>query len=113
MIFDVTERLIWLKGQLFHVNDAKINVLSPTSQFGLNVFEGIPCYWNAENKQLYAFRLEDHYDRLIRSAKLLQIDCPYEKEDLKKAQEKNVHQNNGGNDPDPYKDLEEALRGYM
>ena len=35
------------------------------------------------------------------------------KEDLKKAQEKNVHQNNGGNDPDPYKDLEEALRGYM
>ena len=41
------------------------------------------------------------------------VDFDKLKEDLKKAQEKNVHQNNGGNDPDPYKDLEEALRGYM
>lgn len=85
MKYDVSERLIWFKGELVHVNDAKINVLAPTSQFGLNVFEGIPCYWNDEEKQLYAFRLEDHYDRLIRSARLLQIDCPFTKEQLKKA----------------------------
>ena len=43
---DVANRLIWFKGQILNVNDAKVNVLSPTSQFGLNVFEGIPCYWN-------------------------------------------------------------------
>lgn len=85
MKYDVSERLIWLKGELVHVKDAKINVLSPTSQFGLNVFEGIPCYWNDEKKQLFAFRLEDHYDRLIRSARLIQINCPYSKDELKKA----------------------------
>lgn len=62
-----------------------MNVLSPTSQFGLNVFEGIPCYWNDDEKQLYAFRLNDHYDRLIRSAKLIQLDLKYTKEDFKKA----------------------------
>ncbi len=82
---DVANRLIWYKGEIINVNDAKINILSPTSQFGLNVFEGIPCYWNEEQKQLYAFRLEDHYDRLLRSARLIQINCPYTKEDLKKA----------------------------
>ena len=82
---DVANRLIWLKGQIMNVNDAMVNVLSPTSQFGLNVFEGIPCYWNDEQKQLYAFRLSDHYDRLIRSAKLIQLDSPYTKEDYKKA----------------------------
>ena len=49
------------------------------------MFEGIPCYWNEEEKQLYAFRLDDHYDRLMRSAKLLQLDCRYTKEDFKKA----------------------------
>ena len=59
--------------------------MAPTSQFGLNVFEGIPCYWNEEEKQLYAFRLDDHYERLMRSIKLIQIDCPYSKEDMKKA----------------------------
>lgn len=85
MKYDVSERLIWFKGELVHVNDAKINVLSPTSQFGLNVFEGIPCYWNDEEEQLYAFRLDDHYNRLIRSARLLQIDCPYSKDEMKKA----------------------------
>ena len=85
MKYDVAHRRIWFKGEILDVNDAKINILAPTSQFGLNVFEGIPCYWNEEEKQLYAFRLDDHYDRLLRSAKLIQLDCPYTKEDFKKA----------------------------
>lgn len=82
---DVANRYIWYKGELVNVNDAKINILAPTAQFGLNVFEGIPCYWNDDEKQLFAFRLDDHYDRLLRSAKLIQINCPYSKEDMKKA----------------------------
>ena len=85
MKYDVENRRIWLKGEILNVKDAKINVLSPTAQFGLNVFEGIPCYWNSEKEQLYAFRLEDHYNRLMKSAKLLQLECPFSKEDLKKA----------------------------
>ena len=82
---DVANRLIWFKGQIMNVNEAMVNVLSPTSQFGLNVFEGIPCYWNDEQKQLYAFRLSDHYDRLIRSAKLIQLDNKFTKDYFKKA----------------------------
>ena len=82
---DVENRFIWFKGDIVNVNDAKVNILSPTSQFGLNVFEGIPCYWNNEEKQLYAFRLNDHYDRLLRSTKLLELDCKYGKVDLGKA----------------------------
>lgn len=85
MKYDVANRLIWFKGDILNINDAKINIMAPTSQFGLNVFEGIPCYWNDEDKQLYAFRLDDHYDRLIRSLKLIQIDCPYNKEQMKKS----------------------------
>ena len=85
MKYKVEERRIWLKGEILNVNDAKINVLSPTSQFGLNVFEGIPCYWNEDKKQLYAFRLNDHYNRLLKSAKLLQIDCKYNKDDFTNA----------------------------
>lgn len=82
---DVANRFIWYKGEVINVNDAKINILSPTAQFGLNVFEGIPCYWNDEQKQLYAFRLNDHYDRLLRSARLIQINCPYNKQELTDA----------------------------
>lgn len=85
MKYDVAHRRIWFKGDILDVNDAKLNVLAPTSQFGLNVFEGIPCYWNEEDNQLYAFRLDDHYNRLLKSARLIQIDCPYTKDELQKA----------------------------
>lgn len=85
MKYSVDNRRIWLKGEIINVNDAKINVLSPTSQFGLNVFEGIQCYWNDKKSQLYAFRLDDHYERLLQSAKLIQIDCRFSKADLKRA----------------------------
>lgn len=79
------ERLIWLNGKVMPIREATINVMAPTSQFGLNVFEGIPCYWNEEQEKMYAFRLEDHYERLLRSARLLEIKCPYSKEELKNA----------------------------
>ena len=51
----------------------------------MNVFEGIPCYWNENEQQLYAFRLAEHYQRLVKSARLLQIDCPYSTDDLTNA----------------------------
>lgn len=82
---ETDERLIWLNGRVMPLREATINVMTPTSQFGLNVFEGIPCYWNEEQEKMYAFRLEDHYERLLRSAKLLEIKCPYSKEELKNA----------------------------
>lgn len=81
----IENRYVWLGGEIVHVQDAKINVLSPTSQFGLNVFEGIRCYWNEESQQLFAFRLEDHFKRLKRSQRLLGMDDTFTVEELKKA----------------------------
>lgn len=85
MKYDTAHRRIWFKGEIMDVNDAMVNCLAPTAQFGLNVFEGIPCYWNEEEHQLYAFRLEAHYDRLIRSAKLIQFDLQYTREQMQQA----------------------------
>lgn len=82
---DINNRLIWLNGEILNVNDAKINVLSPTAQFGLNVFEGIRCYWNETKQQLYAFRLQDHFKRLKRSQKLLMLEDAYTIPELEKA----------------------------
>lgn len=82
---DNNQRKIWLGGNILPVNDAKINVLSPTSQFGLNVFEGIRCYWSDKKQQLYAFRLDDHFKRLHQSIKLMRMNSPYSTEDLRKG----------------------------
>lgn len=68
-----TERVLWLTDHLVPEKDAKIHVLSPTCQYGINVFEGIRCYLNDNGNQLLAFRFKDHINRLFRSAKILRL----------------------------------------
>jgi branched-chain amino acid aminotransferase len=81
----IEERLIWLDGKIVPLQKATINVLSPTSQFGTNVFEGIRCYWNEEKKQLYAFRLPEHYKRLKNSMKMFRMEDKYTVNELKQG----------------------------
>lgn len=85
MSTDINQRLIWLGGKIMPLPEATINVLAPTSQFGANVFEGIRCYWNEAEQQLYAFRLAEHYRRLKRSVQLLELQDIYSEEQLRQA----------------------------
>lgn len=78
------ERLIWLNGDIVPLSQAKINILAPTSQFGANVFEGIRCYWNEHERQLFGFRLNEHYRRLLQSIRLFGLKSPYTLDDLKR-----------------------------
>ena len=78
-------RLIWIGGKIVPVAEATVNVLSPTSQFGANVFEGIRCYWSEQDQQLYAFRLADHYKRLQNSIKILRFNSPYSTSDFQQG----------------------------
>ena len=89
-----TDRYMWLNGKIVPVAEAKINVLSPTAQFGANVFEGIRCYWNSQLKKLNAFRLEEHFSRLERSAKMFRIESPFTRKEWKEAIYQTVSANN-------------------
>jgi len=73
---------IWFNGKLVPFNEAKLHVLTPTCLYGINVFEGIRGYWNDEAKELYCFRLDDHYKRLYESAKIMRFNVQYTKNDL-------------------------------
>lgn len=82
---DTKNRLIWLNGRIVPLGDATINVLSPTAQFGANVFEGIRCYWNESQQELYAFRLAEHFTRLMNSMKMFRMENRYDLNMLKSA----------------------------
>lgn len=71
------DRLIWFKGALMPPEKAQVPVLSPTAQFGLNVFEGLRGYWNVEREDVYVFRMDDHLARLAASCRLIGIESPY------------------------------------
>lgn len=89
-------RKIWFKGEIIPVEQAKVSALSPTAQFGLNVFEGIRCYAaqsKEANGQLYAFRLQEHFNRLLDSCKLLGIKPPYGPDELREFLRETIRAN--------------------
>src|SRR3989442_3389757 len=66
---------IWHNGKWINWDDAKLHVLSHVVSYGSAVFEGIRCY---EPKQGPAiFRLREHMQRLINSAKIYRMELPF------------------------------------
>jgi branched-chain amino acid aminotransferase len=75
--------VIWMDGNLVPWRDAKIHVLTHTLHYGMGVFEGVRAY-NAE-RGTAIFRLQEHTDRLFRSAHILGMAMPYDKSTINEA----------------------------
>jgi len=71
---------IWIDGAFVPWNDAKVHVLTHTLHYGTGVFEGIRCYKTESGPAV--FRLKEHVDRLFGSMHILQMDCPFTREQV-------------------------------
>ncbi|MFA4966445.1 MAG: branched-chain-amino-acid transaminase, partial [Thermoleophilia bacterium] len=60
--------------------EAKVHVLTHALHYGSGVFEGIRCYSTPKGPAV--FRLTEHLERLVRSAKLYYMPVPYSVEEL-------------------------------
>ena len=89
---DDRDGVIWLDGNLVPWREAKVHVLTHTLHYGMGVFEGVRAYQTQSGTAI--FRLQDHTDRLFRSAHILNIPIPYDKETLNQAQCLVVEKNN-------------------
>ncbi len=76
--------VIWLDGQMLPWREAKIHVLTHTLHYGMGVFEGVRAYHTGNAPAI--FRLRDHTERLFRSAHILGMPMPYDRETLDQAQ---------------------------
>ncbi len=74
---------IWMNGELVDWADATVHVGAHGLHYGTGVFEGIRCYETEKGPAV--FRLTDHLDRLLNSARLLYMDIPYSVDELKAA----------------------------
>ena len=63
------------------VEEANVNVMTHAFNYGTGIFEGIRGYWNAEEEQLYLFRLREHYARMWRNLTLFKIELGLSVED--------------------------------
>ncbi len=71
---------IWMDGELVPWDQATVHVLTHTLHYGTGVFEGIRAYPTSSG--VAVFRLTEHIDRLLASAKILMLDCPYRSDEL-------------------------------
>jgi branched-chain amino acid aminotransferase len=84
--------VIWLDGELIEWRDAKVHLLTHTLHYGLGVFEGVRAYKTDEGAAI--FRLQEHTDRLFRSAKIMGMGMPFDKDIINEAQKTAVRENN-------------------
>ena len=83
---------IWMNGKLISKDDAKVSVLTHTLHYGVGVFEGIRAY-KTENGTA-VFRLNEHIQRLLDSARIFMIDPKYSHSELCQATVDTVKANN-------------------
>ncbi len=83
---------IWMDGEFVAWDDANIHILTHSLHYGLALFEGIRCYETGDGPAI--FRLDEHIERLFKSAKIFMIEIPYSKEEIKKAIIETVKTNN-------------------
>jgi branched-chain amino acid aminotransferase len=91
MGMDDKDGVIWMDGKWVDWRDAKVHVLTHTLHYGMGVFEGTRAYETNDGTAI--FRLQDHTDRLFRSAHILNMQIPFDKATLNQVQREAVSKN--------------------
>lgn len=71
-----TGRYAYHRGEIVPIERAQVSIMTHALNYGTGCFEGIRAYWNDEQRQLYVFRLPEHYDRMAASARILMMRLP-------------------------------------
>ncbi len=74
---------VWMDGELKDAADATTPVLTHALHYGSGAFEGIRSYRTDRGGAI--FRLGDHLDRLYRSAAVIGLSIPWERDELAEA----------------------------
>jgi branched-chain amino acid aminotransferase len=82
--FDDRDGTIWLDGRLVNWRDANVHVLTHALHYASSVFEGERIYGGR------IFKLREHSQRLIDSAKILGFDIPWTLEQIEAASNETV-----------------------
>lgn len=78
---------IWMDGEFVSRDQATVSIFDHGLLYGDGVFEGIRAYDEC------IFKLEEHIDRLFRSAHVINLDPPYDKETTLEAVVETVEEN--------------------
>jgi branched-chain amino acid aminotransferase len=90
---NVNAKILFMNGEFLPTEHGVISVRTHGFAYGTGCFEGIRGYWNEADQEVYLFRLREHYERLLRSCKILQISLPYTVDQLMEISRELVRRN--------------------
>ena len=85
------QKKIWMDGKLVPWDDAKIHVLTHGLHYGMAIFEGIRAFQTPKGRAI--FRLDEHIERFLNSAKIYRMDLGYSAKELSEACKEVVRSN--------------------
>jgi branched-chain amino acid aminotransferase len=72
----------YFRKQFMPLAEAKVGILTHALHYGTACFEGIRGNWNDEQKQLFLFRVKDHYERMHKGCRILKINPHYSVDEM-------------------------------
>lgn len=83
-VFDLKTSEAFFRDGFVPFAEANVSIASSPVLYGLSIYTVFSANWNEQQQKLYIFRLEEHYERLVNSAKIMDFDSfarqwPYEK----------------------------------
>ena len=91
MFINTENKLIWKNGSFQKWDDTNVHILSHTLHYGTGVFEGVRAYDTQNGPAI--FRLKEHTNRLFDAAKKINIDVPFELDEIIHAQCETLNKN--------------------
>ena len=91
MFINTENKLIWKNGAFQKWDDTNVHILSHTLHYGTGVFEGVRAYDTPNGPAI--FRLKEHTNRLFDAAKKINIEVPFELDEIIDAQCETLNKN--------------------
>lgn len=64
----------YFRDSFVQFGQANVSIASSPVLYGLSVYTVFSVNWNQQQQKLYAFRLDEHYKRLVNSARIMDFD---------------------------------------
>jgi branched-chain amino acid aminotransferase len=74
--------VVWFEDRFVGFADAKVSVLTHAFNYGTGLFEGIRGYYEQQKRQLFLFRMIEHYERWKMNCRILRIKVTPSVDDL-------------------------------
>ncbi|MBA3827123.1 MAG: aminotransferase class IV, partial [Ktedonobacterales bacterium] len=75
-------KYVIMNGAIVPASKGRVSIMTHGFSYGTGCFEGIRGYWNPDTEDIYLFRVREHFERLHRSCRILNMKLAFTPDEL-------------------------------